>query len=164
MNELLILTQQLKTSKPLFNLIISNDETRLMPQIAPEAKYFPSFEQESPLTELIYSRYKEHFSIHNGFSIDRGLIAKECMSDIRNSIATFLDKNLSMRSPTQSKVYRWAYRNMPHNEEYNDILVELYKYMRTYCNSEMKANLNSTEHVKTTIALLEAMMEKNNDQ
>jgi hypothetical protein len=65
-----------------------------------------------------------------------------------------------MRSPRQSKVYKFFYRSRHLVPEITEISYELYKFMRTFCDSSLKAEAGKEEQVKTTIALLEAIQEK----
>ena len=67
-------------------------------------------------------------------------------------------KNLEMRNPRQSKIYRWFYRELPNDDDFNDGLCLLYKYMRSFSHSDMKAD--NIEHINNAIAVMEAIMEK----
>lgn len=157
-------TENFGVSRPIFKLELQSDGRSIsLNRHDPLHKFEPTIIEGDFLSELVASCYKEYFYISEGcYTISRHDIANSAMREIRGSIPKFLEKNLEMRSPTQSKIYRWAYRNMPTTDEFNDVLVMLYKYMRSFCDSDMKAN--NIEHMKNTLALLEAIMEKNNEQ
>jgi len=164
MTELLALTERLSISRPVFRLQLQPNGRMLDANTShPVYRYRPEATEDEILFKLIVRRYCETFSLDEGkFRISKEEIARSAMSDIRSSVTKFLEHNLGMRSPKQSKVYRWAYRSLPNNKEFNDVLVILYKYMRTFCNEDMRALTveNKDEHIKNTVAILEAMQEK----
>ena len=160
MKEILEITQKFKTSRPVFRLTLERgDRTISANTDHPVYRYRPEPEEGNVISELACSNFTESFSIGmSAFTIDAFSIAERTMQDIRSSMVKFLEVNLEMRSPKQSKIYRWYYRNLPNNSDFNDALVMLYKYMRSFCNEDMRSS--STEHINNTIALLEAIMGK----
>lgn len=160
MSKLLDLTENFTVSRPVFNLQLDKNGRNISASVSnPVYKYRPTPEANNPLSELVCENYKETFNIREGiFTIDKHDISSRAMSSIRNSIPQFIEKNLEMRNPRQSKLYRWAYRNMPNSSELNDVLIMVYKYLRSFCDSEMKAS--DLNHINNSIALLEAIMEK----
>ena len=160
MKKLEELTQDFKTSRPIFRLHIDDNGRNINARTHnPIHKYRPEPIAGDVLSELVCECYSEGFSTQdNEFVIDKFEIAQKAMRAIRNSIPKFLEKNLEMRNPRQSKLYRWAYRNMPNGSEINDVLVMVYKYLRSFSDSDMKAN--DLNHVNNGIAILEAIMEK----
>jgi hypothetical protein len=162
MKDIALLTDVLKVSRPIFSLKIDRDGSRINAFThRPIHQYRPLPEENNVLSELVVEHYRETFSVRNGeFTIDQEEIIKNVMSDMRRSIPKFLEKNLGMRSPTQSKIYRWTYRNLPETDYFNSIVISLYKYMRTFCDENMLASPGKQDHIKNTIALLEAMQEK----
>ena len=163
MKKLLELTENFETSKPVFQLTKTQDGDNIDVRLHPAAKYTPTPTPDDVLSELVCGHFNENFNMHMGkFVLHRDSIAQSAMEEIRNSMAKFLEKNLEMKNPRQSKVYRWFYRNLPHNSDFNDTLVMVYKYMRSFCDDNMRAN--NIEHTNNAIALLDAIMEKDDEQ
>lgn len=162
MTELLSRTANLGTSRPIFELQLRDNGSISINENYPVHKFTVESKDGEILQELVASHYREQFNKLSGtFYVDKEGVARSCMNSIRDTMSLFLEKNLNMRSPKQSKIYRWTYRAMPHTREFEDVLVMVYKYMRTFCNSSMIAYTeNKEEHVKNTIALLEALQEK----
>jgi len=160
MTKLLELTENFKMSRPVFCLQLDNGGRNIRANTShPKHIYRPEPTAGDPLSELVCENYREHFDVKGGvFQIDRNEIAHRSMQQIRGNIAEFIEKNQEMRNPRQSKLYRWAYRNMPNHSELNDVLVMVYKYLRSFSNSDMKAR--DMNHVNNAIAILEAIMEK----
>lgn len=162
MKELRELTKDFGTSRPIFRLTNHYSKDRISVTVCEEHKYSPEKEEGNILSEIVCQEYEEKFSISSKeFQVNTGEIAHKAMRVIREAMTDFLDKNLEMRNPKQSKVYRWYYRSLPNNDDFNDILVMVYKYMRTFCGPDMKAS--NIEHIKNTVALMEAIMEKYNE-
>ncbi len=164
MTELLEIARTFKTSQPVFWLTLAENRNKIY---ASESiyKYEPQTEEGNLLSEIVCSHYTERFDIENNrYVIDHEDIADRAMCDIRNCIASFLEENLEMRSPTQSKVYRWFNHRMPQDTYFNDMMVKVYKYMRQFTDHKMRElNASSGENnpqIKNIIALLEAIMEK----
>lgn len=164
MKELEKIAQTYTVSRPIFRLTKGRRDSSISANTnEPVYKFRPTPEEGNVLSELMAENFRESFYPDVGvFSIDTDQIVKITMDDIRGSMAKFLEKNLEMRSPTQSKIYRWYYRNLPNNSAFNDALVMVYKYMRTFCDTSMKAH--DAKHVENTIALLGAIMEKYNEE
>jgi hypothetical protein len=161
MKELLELAKDFGTSRPIFKLTNHYSKDRISIQVCEEHKYSPEKEEGNILSELVCTEYEERFSMSDKqFQVDPSHVAHRAMRVIKDAMTDFLDKNLEMRNPRQSKVYRWYYRSLPNDNDFNDILVMVYKYMRTFCDADMKAS--NIEHIKNTVALMEAIMEKYN--
>lgn len=160
MNQLREYTVDFKTSRPVFSLQLSdNGSTINTSQMIGSYLYRPKPIIGDYLSELICSKYYEQFDLANGcYCINRDRIVDSAMQEIRSSMGIFIEKNLDIKSPRQSKLYRWTYRNMPDNSEFNSTLIMVYKYLRSFCSRDMRGNNN--EHVKNGLALLEAIMEK----
>lgn len=110
---------------------------------------------------LVISNYDENFITTLGkFAVSKQQIMSRCDSDAKNSIIVFLEKNMPLRSPRQSKVYKFFYRNLPNTPEMTELCYSLYNFMLTFCDSNFKAEAGKEEYVKTTLALLEAIQEK----
>ncbi len=160
MRALLEIAETFDVSRPVFRLSLERGETQISANTShPVYRYRPEPEEGNLLSELVCDNYNESFSADKGkFVINTHEIAERAMQDIRSSFTTFLEKNLEMRNPRQSKIYRWYYRNLPNNSEFNDTLIMVYKYMRSFSDSSMKAS--DINHINNAIALLEAIMEK----
>lgn len=161
MTKLREFTENFTVSRPVFHLQLDDNGRNIRASISsPKYKYRPTLNKDSdPLYRLVCEHYNEHFDVEQGaFTLDKNDIANRAMQQIRNSIAYFIEKNLEMRNPRQSKLYRWAYRNMPNGSDFNDVLVMVYKYLRSFSDPDMKAN--ETNHINNGIAILEAIMEK----
>lgn len=160
MNKLLELMKDFTVSRPVFRLKLSNSGDHVGTNInQPVHKYQPVPIKGDFLSEIVCENYSETFDTSSGcFAISKNEIARRSIEDIRGNIARFIEQNLEMRNPRQSKLYRWTYRNMPHNDEVNDVLIMVYKYLRSFSDITMKAS--DTSHIKNGIAILEAIMEK----
>lgn len=164
MTELYELTKDFKVSRPVFSLTLRQDGDKIATS-EPLYKYEPKPIEGNILSEMVCSAFYERFDIDSGrFTTDTEEIADRVMQDIRCQIANFLEENLEMRSPTQSKVYRWFYRSMPNDTYFNDMIVKVYKYMRQFTHSNMReidaSSGENNAQIKNIIALLEAIMEK----
>jgi hypothetical protein len=154
------ITQKFETSRPVFRLTLERGDKTISANIGhPVYRYRPEPEEGNVISQLACGNFAESFSARdNQFTVDAFQIAQRTMQDIRSSMVKFLEVNLEMRSPKQSKIYRWYYRNLPDDSDFNDALVMLYKYMRSFCNEDMRSS--NIEHTNNTIALLEAIMGK----
>lgn len=160
MNKLLEYTKDFKVSRPVFRLQLSpNSSTIDSRRMTKGYDYKPTPIAGDYLSELVCSKYSEHFDVQRGsYRFNRDEIVKSAMLEIRSSIGKFIEKNSEMKSPRQSKLYRWAYRNMPYSSDFDDTLIMVYKYLRSFCSSDMRGN--NTAHINNGLALLEAIMEK----
>lgn len=156
-------TKDFGVSRPIFKLELDRDGSSVgIDRDSPLEKFTPKHIEGDALYEVVADNYREIFSMKDGvYSVDRWEIANNSMRHIRNCILSFIEKNLEMRNPSQSKLYRWAYRQMPTGDDFNEVVLMLYKYMRSFCDSDMKAN--NIEYAKNTLALLEAIMERYNE-
>lgn len=174
MRELRDIANTFIPSRPVFRLSLDNDHRNPVIEInidkpefsnKPEVGTFTPGVEDS-IRDIVVENFQETFSFEKGvFSINIDTIVDRSMQDIRNSISNFVEKNLEMRSPTQSKLYKWTRRSMPNSSYFNGILISLYKYLRTFCDDRMKSaaigsNPEIEAHIKNAIALLEAMEEK----
>lgn len=164
MTTLFDLMNDFSVSRPIFRLELSSSASYIEAETRnPVHQYTPTPIPGNLLSELVCENYNESFDPKRGcFTINKQEIASRTMEDIRNSIGKFIEKNLQMRNPRQSKLYRWTYRNMPTTVEVNDVLVMVYKYLRSFTDKNMKAS--DPNHVNNAIALLEAIMEKHDEQ
>lgn len=165
MKELLKLTETFQVSRPVFKLTLEREDSKISAnEDEPVYQYKPTPIEGNILSEMVCNEYRESFDCEKGtFIADKQRIAQEVMSDIRRSMGSFLERNLGMKNPRQSKIHRWYSRELPNDDEFNDMLVMLYKYMRTFCADErMIADVQ--EHRDNTIALLEAIMGKFNEE
>lgn len=160
MREIQEIVKDLTVSEPIVVIKLSSDNSQIRGFDALEDV---DLKQDTALEKLIARKYNQYFDYTNlEFRIDKGGLEQSVMNSIRDSIRQFIEKNVGMRNPRQSKLYRWAYRNMPRTHDFNDTLVMVYKYMCSFCTDNM-VSLNQ-EHTKNTLALLEAMMEKHNEE
>lgn len=162
MKELHALIDRFEVSRPIFRLTVSAKNDNIEANVGhPIERYRPVADQSNVLDILVVDCYGEYFNISIGeFLIDKNHIAERAMSAIRSNIRMFLERNLEMKNPRQSKLYRWTYRGMPSTIEFNDILVTLYKYIRSFTDEDMRASDGKILHVNNTIALMTAMEEK----
>lgn len=164
MTELRKIANTFLVSRPVFRLTKHRrDNTISANSNEPVYKYRPQPEEGNALSEIMCENFREHFYPDIGvFTIDTDQIVNNTMSDIRNCMAKFLEKNLAMRNTHLTKIYRWYDRSMPQDVYFNDVIVMVYKYMRTFCDDQMVAN--NKDHAENAIALLRAIMEKYNDE
>ena len=154
------IVEKFSTSRPIFKLKVDEEGDDVSAYTASPIHQFIPEDRDCPVTQLVNNNYQERFTLsQKQYTIDKQQIYRDSVSEIRSKIRTFLYKNLEMKNPSQSKVYKWADRYMPQTEEFNEIVLSLYKYMSTFCGPDMRAD-RSNPHVKNTIALLEAMQEK----
>lgn len=163
MKEIRALTQHFTVSRPIFLLHIDADNSRVSFNThSPIYKYTPPDSNEC-LQILVNEAYDESFSVGAGeYSIDRDSIVKSVISKIRLSMIKFVANNSKMHKPQQSNLYKWVARDMPNNDYFNGILISLYRHLKTFCASDMRAYGNNYEKLADNVMnLLEAMMEKN---
>lgn len=153
-----------ETSRPVFRLTLERGGGTIDPNVGhPVHRYRPQPKSEDVLEEIVCGHFSESFDVGEGkFCIDPYKIANSAMEEIRNSMPRFLEKNLEMKNPRQSKIYKWFYRGLPNTYDFNESLCLLYKYMRSFSDSDMKAS--NLEHINNAIAVMEAIMEKYNDE
>lgn len=150
----------LRQSKPVLELRTSPNSIRLG---GPLEQYDPSsdLEIEGPLKALILQSYQEYFAISRcQFETDHNNIYRRVRDDVYAGISLFLERNLKMQSPTQSKVWKWAYRELADRHELENVCFSIYSYMKSFCHDGMRALPHNEEKTSTIIALLIAMQEK----
>lgn len=161
MTELIAAAAQMSASRPVLKLRLGRTDGVFADVNDPIYSSRPYPKKDDVIYNLIVQNYAEQFNMSTlQFEVDKNAIAMRAMNDIRNSVCLFLDRNLGMKSPRQSNVYKWAYRSMPTTVEFEDVLVMVYKYLRTFCDYHMYAEQNSEKHVKNAIAIFEALQEK----
>jgi len=157
-------TDEFKTSRPIFSLKISDSGNTCNTGKINDNVYRPEPIEGDILSMLVCKCYEESFSSTNGiYQINKDKITEKAMAYIRNEVPKFLDKNLPMKSPRQSKLYRWAYRNLPRFPEFNDGLILLYTYMHTYCTINLTIPHEHQKHLDNILAILEAMRKRYDD-
>ena len=156
------IVEKFGTSRPIFELKIEHDGSSISSQTShPIYQFEPEMVPDCVITEIVNKNYQERFSLRDKcYTIDKRQIEYSAVSEIRSKIRTFLYKNLEMKNPSQSKVYKWADRNMPQTHDFNEVILSLYKYLRTFCDEDMKPKVSRDGRVDNIIALLEAMQEK----
>lgn len=160
MREISELVKDLTASEPVVCIRLSSDGSSIR-GFEPVEEI--DLKKDTALEKLVARKYSQYFDFSTlEFKVDKQNLEQSVMNSIRDSIRQFIEKNVGMRNPRQSKLYRWAYRNMPRNHDFNDTLVMVYKYMCSFCTDNM-VSLNQ-EHTKNTLALLEAIMEKYNEE
>ena len=163
MKELLAIADTFETSKPIFTVDSSGAPGgNLYVRVSETTRYYPKLDSSNPLSALMNHKYEENFSLtQNRFIVNKKEIAVQAMQTIRRRIALFIKNNLNTKAPQQSRLYRWAYRDMPRLSSLDDNLVMLYKYILSFCNDEMVFIYpHDTRHIDNTLAILQAMMEK----
>lgn len=154
------LTQRFETSRPIFRLTVQSDGQRIDGNVvAPVYRYSPEPEEGNILDKLVCDMYDERFDTQEGrFVIDTFGIANRAMEKIRNDLALFVENNLDKKNPKQTKLYRFFRWEMPNTNEYNESMISLYKYLRSFSTPEMKTW--NVQHKGNAIALMQAIMEK----
>lgn len=149
-----------KNTEPIFVIKLSSDCEDII--LSPIKKYMPTPKQDNVLSELACKNYSESFRVSDyevGYVYRTGDMVSACRSDIRKSVCQFLDKNLGLRNPRQSKLYRWAYRDMP--EAADNSILQFYKYIKPYCNDNMELKDTADKgHIANAIALIELIRGK----
>lgn len=161
MRQLESISKTFDVSRPIFRLTIDSSGDSIDINVSePVHRYRPIAEEGNILEELVVSHYKESFAIKEGiFQVNSESIAVEAMNEIRDSFRKFLERNMEMKNPRQSKLYKWTY-SMPNTTDFNDTLVMVYKYIRSFTNEDMRFTIGNLDHVGNAIALLTAMEEK----
>jgi hypothetical protein len=164
--ELLEVAETFDRSRPVFRLTFSSDGDSIDLNVhEPVHPWRPVAEEGNVINEIVTDRFAEVFDLGTKeFLVDADKIAQEAMEVVRSSIGRFIEKNIGMKNPRQSKLYRWTYRGMPNTTEFNDTLVLVYKYLRSFSDDDMRADIGSKAHVDNAIALLTAMEEKYSEQ
>ncbi len=157
------IVEKFDVSRPIFKLIVDDDGSDISAQSSkPIYQFEPEIVPDCVITEIVNKNYQERFSLRDkSYMIDKRQIEYSSVSEIRSSIKKFLYKNLEMKNPSQSKVYKWADRNMPQTHDFNEVVLSLYKHLRTFCDDDMRiySRFNKPK-ADNIIALLEAMQEK----
>lgn len=156
------IVDKFSVSRPIFKLKVDDDGSDIFAYTSsPIHQFKPESSPDCVVTEIVNDQYKERFSLRDkSYTIDKRQIEYNAVSAIRGQIITFLYRNLQMKNPSQSKVYKWADRYMPKDTVFDEVILSLYKYLRTICNEEMYAYTGKGPEVNNIIALLEAMQEK----
>jgi hypothetical protein len=131
----------------------------------PIYRYRPEFIEGDILSKIVCKAYNENFNAERGcFGLNKVAIIETAVKEVREWMVLFIQKNLQMRNPKQSKLYRWAYRNMPRDADFNDGLLLLFKYAVQYTLSGGSTSYKIQEvykvHLDNTLAILDAMREK----
>lgn len=157
------IVEKFDVSRPIFTLNIESDGSSISAQSSsPIHQFEPEMVPDCVITEIVNKNYQERFSLRDkSYTIDKRQIEYSSVSEIRSKIRTFLYKNLDMKNPSQSKVYKFCDRNMPQTPDFNEIVLSLYKHLRTFCDEDMVLNSRVNKpKADNIIALLEAMQEK----
>lgn len=162
MRELLEIASKFGRSKPVFDASLSSGGQRIVVTRRPESRYEPVPEEGNILEKLVCSNFEEHFNFStDSFNVNHRDIANRAMRHILSDLTKFLEKNLKMKNPRQSKLWRFFYNNLPETNDFQDNMVLLYKYIRTFSTDEMVLMRGQDQqHVDNTLALMEAIMEK----
>lgn len=164
MDKLIQYMEDFGTSEPIFKIGMSEQNNNL--NLTLNVEYKPTPIEGDAISELVCSNFHESFRLHNGdgtFIINKESIASQTMSSILSSIRLLLERNLKMKSPRQSNLYRWLYRSRSHKIDSNGLIL-IYKYIKPYCNEDMVVNPESTVHWTNAHLLLQAMMEKSSEK
>lgn len=158
--EIYDLINKLSKSEPIFDLHLSNDKCTMFANVQNE--YHPQVTDipDNVLWLLVCDKHTERFSIHDQqFVFSKSDIHNDVMNEIKSKIAEFIERNMNVRNPRLTKVYKYTQRDMFRNLTIEDELVSIYKWMNTFCDVNMNAAKDKEEYVETAIALLEAMQE-----
>lgn len=157
MREFIDLISKLKNSKPVFKVALSAKANRI--ELLLIDKYRPDELGDDPLSMIVREHFYEDWQSEYGrYKTDTDRIYQKCKSDVKAAIKEFALYNSEMKNPAQTKLYKWLYRNQPDHGEYNETLLLIYKYLRTFCGSDMRGDTQVNK--RNGIALLEALMEK----
>ena len=159
MNSLLQYTVDFKVSRPIFNLEVASNRISA-DRWKPIHQFVPVPIENDVLSNLVCSQYTESFETSSGrYIINIPDIVRNSMQIIRNHTSMFIEVSLDMKSPRQSKMYKWFRYSMPDTNEFNEVLIMIYKYLLSFCHhSTMKTY--DKKHKENALALLEAIMEK----
>lgn len=158
MNELEKIISEFKTSKPVFSLRLSGRRDTIDSTVI--EKYQPQCIEGNIISELACTYYREFFNVQLGeFVIDKDRMLTPIMETITGQLCRFLYSHLEMKAPRQSKLYRFYRRHFPRTSEFQGVQIMLYKYMRSFCDENFETS--SSEHIKNLIAVMTAIMEKN---
>lgn len=118
----------------------------------------PSAKTDDELEKLVVSHYRVDFNKSIGrFSLNAEDIAYRVMDEIRGFMRHFIERNLQMRNPRLSKLYRWLTRYAKNDARLDDAFMMLYKYILSFENSPIES-----KHINNVMAILHAMEEKFN--
>lgn len=161
MRKLVELTQSFETSIPVFRLQNDSDRSRVSIHAESPISKFKPKDSEDPLQVLVNQSYREYFEIGRGsFKINRNEMAELAGSKIRHSLGLFIVNNSKMQKPQQSKLFKWVQNDWPRSEYFDGIAISMYKYLHSFCGSNMRMHGDNQKHVDNAMALFEATMEK----
>ena len=147
-----------QTSRPIFK-VQTDGQHLILDTRNPIYAWRPVSSPSNGLEVVTVGNFEEHFNVGAGrFHLDKDTIAAQTISRVRRRIARFLELNLKMKAPRQSSIYRWVYREMPQDDEFNSTIEMVYKYICSFCNEELKST--DAKHKQNAIAIIEALQEK----
>lgn len=151
-------------SRPIFKLTLSdNGGSMRMNTNDPVYNNSPRWMVPSNdrLLDLVIGKHSEYWNSRDcEMTMNKMSIIENAKSEIRAEIGEFLLRNMRMKNPRQSKLYKWALRDMPFNYDFNEIVLMLFNYIHSFCNEELVST--DKAHTDNLIALLTAMEEKYN--
>lgn len=156
-DQLLDIAMRFKTSKPVFALELNEEGTGINARTV--ERYVPSYDENDLIEAVVAENYHESFSMSKGrYETDPHSVAQRAMGDIKDLIGSFIGKNHPGKKDQRNKLWRW-FKN---NNGSQDIMIMMYKYIRTFASIEGYAN-KSDPHTANAIALLTAIMEKHDN-
>lgn len=162
MKRLLEAGKDYSVSRPIFKLIIDTESNSItVPYGTPEHEYRPKPVSGDLVSELMASYYSEQFDwFGKEFRVDVYQIAESCMHDIRDFIIGFVEINVEAKNPRQTKIYRFYRHNMPKTEEFNEVMILVWEHIKSFMLEDKTASESDLKRTKNCIALLQAIMEK----
>lgn len=151
--------ENFQPSRPLFELEVDARNINAN-KYRPLVTFPPSPMKDDYLSQVVCSKFTEEWDNKTfSFRIDKANIAQAAMIEIRSKLALFVEANLDMTSPRQSKLYKWVRYSMPDTESFNEIVLMIFKYLRTHsAYSSMKCY--AADHKQNGLLILQATMEK----
>jgi hypothetical protein len=162
---LLEYTKDFKVSRPIFYLQVAQSGGIIDAQRS-VFKYKPTPSvKDDVVADLMCNVYTEHFNIERGaYEIDIYDIAERAARFIYAEIPKFIEQEMKLKNPKQSKLYKWAYLIPKNNTELDKGILLLYRYMHHSVYDDSIPATERSAHAANIIALLEAMMEKYGEQ
>lgn len=153
-------TESFQPSRPLFELEVDSRNINAN-KYKPLVTFPVTPLQDDYLSQVVCTKFIEEWDNKTfTFKINRDNIVQSAMIEIRSKLALFVEANLDMRNPKQSKLYKWVRYSMPDAEWFNEIVLMLFKYLRSFCAYSSMKSYNAPAHTQNGLLILQATMEK----
>jgi|GEM_PF-3923192 len=129
-------------------------------EVTPLYPYSPE-PSDDEVQQLVNNNHQEMFDGENGcFVLAKSHIKEAAMGTIISNMLNIIERNLEIKKPRHSKLYKfYNYLNKDNTYLY-EALIHLWKYSRSYVDSNGHFKAEHVEHMKNTLGILELLRKK----